>query len=183
MSITIAVGFVPMCCALLLISGCNKKAPSERARIFPKILIVLPGAEDVNYTKEYDGTVSYRLAEAHPADRSLGAIRSRLEGQGWKPISEDLMNPGSTNSHVRGWMNYVDGTRNDANVLLWAAAWENTRGDRVEYRLRYEYANGAGPMNANPPLQLSAMYMTAPTVNVIREEIRRRGPGNVSRKR
>jgi hypothetical protein len=65
-------------------------------------------------------------------------------------------------------------TRNDANVFLWAAAWESTRGDRVEYWLRYEYTKDSGPMSAKPPLQLSAVYMTAPTVNVIREDVRRR---------
>lgn len=71
-------------------------------------------------------------------------------------------------------MNFIDGTRNDANVFLWAAAWESTRGDRVEYWLRYEYTKDSGPMSAKPPLQLSAVYMTAPTVNVIREDVRRR---------
>jgi hypothetical protein len=173
---------VPVFAALLLTIGCGKEAPSERARILHEILIVLPDAEDVKYTKEYDGTVSYRLAEPHPADRTLGEIRSRLQGQGWKPVSDDLMNPGMTNSNVRGWMNYIDGTRNEANVFLWSAAWESTRGDRVEYWIRYEYAKTAGPMSAKPPLQLSAMYMTASTVNVIREDVRRRGSGEVPRK-
>lgn len=162
--------------------GCTKEAPGEARRVHPDILIVLPGAEDVSYTKDYDGSVSYRLAEAHPADATLRDIRSRLEGQGWKPVSDDLMNPGMTNSHDRGWMNYIDGTRDDANVFLWSAGWESTRGDRVEYWLRYEYAKDAEPMSAKLPLQLTALYMTAPTVNVIREDIRRRKPAEFPRK-
>lgn len=138
------------------------------------MLIVLPGAQDVKRTAEYDGTVSYRLSDPYPADNTLGQIRTRLENQGWKPDPNDIMNPDTKNSHDRGWMNFIDGTRNNANVFLWAAAWESPRGDRVEYWLRYEYAKDSGPMSERPPLQVSAMYMTAPTVNIIREDVRRR---------
>jgi len=163
---------------MLLNAGCRadtSKHSAEQAAVHPDILLVLPGADGVKYTKNFDGSVSYRLAEPHPADATIKQIKSRLEDEGWKPVAEDLMNPGMTNSHDRGWMNYIDGTRNDANVFVWAAAWESTRGDRVEYSLRYEYQKDSGPMSARPPLQLSAVYMTAPTVNIIREEVRRRG--------
>lgn len=174
MSLVYWRNLVALMAAISLGTGCTKDAPRAAAPVHPEILIVLSGAEDVKYTKDYDGSVSYRLPEPHPADATLKQIRSRLEGQGWKPVPEDLMNPGMTNSHDRGWMNYIDGTKNDANVFLWSAAWESTRGDRVEYWLRYEYAKDSGPMSAKPPLQLSAVYMTAPTVNIIREDVRRR---------
>jgi hypothetical protein len=120
---------------ILLSAGCTKEAPkrtTESGNVQPEILLVLPGAEDLKYTEDYDGSVSYRLTEAHPAGTTIKGIRSGLEGQGWKPVPDDLMNPGMTNSHDRGWMNYTDGTRNDANVFLWSAAWESTGGDRVE---------------------------------------------------
>ncbi len=174
MSLVSRRSLVALMAAISLGTGCTNEAPSAAAPVHPEILIVLPGAEDVKYTKDYDGSVSYRLPEPHPADATLKQIRSQLEGKGWKPVPEDLMNPGMTNSHDRGWMNFIDGTRNDANVFLWTAAWESTRGDRVEYWLRYEYAKDSGPMSAKPPLQLSAVYMTAPTVNIIREDVRRR---------
>jgi hypothetical protein len=165
--------------ALVLTAGCTKEAPREAApAVHPDILIVLSGAEDVRHSKDSDGSVSYRLIEPYPADGTLTEIRSRLERQGWKPTSEDFMNPGTTNSHDRGWMNYIDGTRNDATVFHWSAAWESTRGDRVEYSLRYEYAKDAGPFSAKPPLQLTALYMTAPTVNIIRGGVRRGATGS-----
>lgn len=166
-----AVGLIV---AAAVSAGCTREIPRPTTAVHPDLLIVLPGAEGVSYTDEYDGTVSYRLPEPHPADVTIRAITSSLEGRGWKPIADDLMNPGMTNSHARGWMNYIDGTRNNANVFLWSAAWESTRGDRVEYWLRYDYASDSGPMSARPPLQLSAIYLTAPRVNVIRESVRRR---------
>ena len=173
MSLVSRRSLVALMAAISLGAGCAKEAPSAAAPVHPEILIVLPGAENVKYTKDHDGSVLYRLSEPHPAEATLKQIRSQLEGTGWKPVAEDLMNPGRTNSHDRGWMNFIDGTNNGANVFLWSAAWESTRGDRVEYSLRYEDAKDSGPMSAKPPLQLAAMYMTAPTVNIIREGVRR----------
>ena len=164
----------PVIAAIFLTVGCTSPNAGDNA-IHPDMLLLLPGAEDVKYTRDYDGTVSYRLTEPYPAEATLERIRTRLEGQGWRAVVEDLMNPGITNSHERGWMNFIDATRNSANVFLWSAAWENNRGDRVEYWLRYDFAKGAGPESGNPPLQLSAIYMSAPTVKVIREGVRRRG--------
>ena len=166
--------FLAALVSLAAVVGCGKEAPSATPPVHPDILIVLPDAKDVTYTKDYDGSVSYRLPEPHPADATLAQIRSQLEGKGWKPVPEDLMDPGVTNSHDRGWMNFIDGTRNDANVFVWSGAWESTRGDHVEYWLRYDYPKDSGPMSAKPPLQLKAFYMTAPTVNIIREDVRRR---------
>jgi hypothetical protein len=82
------------------------------------------------------------------------------------------MNPGSENSHVRGWMDYVDGTKGDVRVLVWTAAWDNSNGDRVEYWLKYEHAKDSRSTSAGPPLQVNALYFTAPTVRRIREQVR-----------
>jgi hypothetical protein len=124
MSFVLRGSAVALIAALALSAGCTKEAPSAAEAVHPDILIVFPGAENVKYTKDDDGSVSYRLTEPHPANATIKEIRSRFEGQGWKPIAEDLMNPGMTNSHDRGWMNYIDGIRNDANVFLWSAAWK-----------------------------------------------------------
>ena len=133
----------------------------------------MPGAQKVQYPRNYDGSVSYELAVAHPASDVISEIRARLEQAGWRAPSDDLMNPGMENSHVRGWMDYVDGTKGGAAVFLWSAAWESPRGDRVEYWLKYEYPKDSGPMSARPPLQVMALYFTAPTVNRLREQARR----------
>ena len=125
MSLVSRRSLVALMAAISLGTGCTNEAPSAAAPVHPEILIVLPGAEDVKHTKDYDRSVSYRLPEPHPADATLKQIRSQLEGKGWKPVPEDLDAqpfPGMTNSHDRGWMNYIDIIRNDANVFLWSAA-------------------------------------------------------------
>lgn len=134
----------------------------------PDILIVLSGATDVRYASDGGGSVTYRRAEPHPATQTIEPVRRRLEGAGWKPVSEDFMNPGLTNSHARGWMDYIDGTEDDARVFVWSADWVSARGDVVRYGFTYTYTKGAGPMDARPPLEVSAIYMTAPSVNRIR---------------
>ena len=151
--------------------GCSPSSPQQADAVHPDFLIVLPGAQNVKYSDDYDGSVFYQLDVAHPATEVISEIRGRLERAGWKAAPDDMMNPGSENSHVRGWMNYIDGTKGDAQVFLWAAAWASPRGDRVEYWLKYEYPKGGGPMDVRPPLQLNALYFTEPTVNRIREHV------------
>ena len=159
-------------CCVLAASGCSASSPEQPTAGHPDILIVLPGAQKVQYPRTYDGSVSYELAVAHPATDVISEIRARLEKAGWKAAPDDMMNPGMENSHVRGWMDYVDGTKGDAAVFLWSAAWESPRGDRVEYWLTYEYPKDSGPTRARPPLQVTALYFTAPRVNRIREQVR-----------
>jgi ketosteroid isomerase-like protein len=160
---------------VLVVSGCSRPSPGDSVPLHPDILIVLPGARNVQYQGDYDGSVSYQLDVAHPATEIISQVRARLEQAGWKAAADDMMNPGEQNSHVRGWANYIDGTKGDARVFIWAAAWDSPRGDRVEYWLKYEYPKDSGPLNARPPLQVNALYFTAPTVNGIREQARRRG--------
>ena len=160
-------------CSLSAASACSGSSPEQPIGPHPDILIVLPGAQKIEYPRAYDGSVSYELDVAHPASDVIAEIRARLEKAGWKAASNDMMNPGMENSHVRGWMDYVDGTKGGATVFLWSAAWESPRGDRVEYWLKYEYPKGSGPMSARPPLQVVALYFTGPTVNRVREQARR----------
>jgi len=151
-------------------------AQSPTTAVHTDILIVLAGAQEVQYFKVNDGGISYRLTDPYPGDATIGEVRSRLEAQGWKPVSEDLFNPGLTNSHARGWMNFIDGTHDDANVFVWNGAWESTHGDRVEYSFQYSYTKDAGPTSEKAALRVMATYMSAPTVNVLREYVRRQHP-------
>lgn len=115
-------------------------------------------------------SVTYKVAVAHPATETIREIRA-LEGAGWKPVEEDLMNPGQKNSHARGWMNYIDGTSNDDEVFVWSADWVSPRGDIVQYGFMYRYAKSTGPMDARPPLEVRALHLTAPLVNRIRASL------------
>ena len=158
------------CCvtALLVVAACDRVPAGQPAALLPDILIVLPGAEDVKYFSDSDGAVTYRLAVPHPALATIQAIRGRLEPAGWTPTKEDFLNPALTNSHDRGWWDYIDGTKNDDRVFAWSGDWTSSRGDIVRYGFTYRYPKDQGPMDARPPLEVSALYMTAMTVNRIR---------------
>jgi hypothetical protein len=71
-------------------------------------------------------------------------------------------------------MDYIDGTQNDEHVFVWSGDWSNPRGDIVRYGFTYRYPRDKGPMDARPPLEVSASYMTAITVNRNRATLPRR---------
>jgi hypothetical protein len=146
--------FAVVAAVVLLAAACRTGPQSQAEALHPDILLVLPGAQDIRYSSANDGAVSYRLAEPYPADGIMKAIVAKLEGAGWRPVKEDLFNPGLTNSHERGWMNYIDGTKGGAEVFMWSADWEAPRGDRVTYALKYEYPKGAGPISPKPLLEV-----------------------------
>lgn len=153
---------------LVLSVGCGDAAPPQVEVVPSEVLMVLDGASNVRHLGTNDGEVSYTLDEPHPATKTIATIRARLEASGWKPENEDFMNPGLQNAHVRGWADYVDGTKGDAQVFVWIADWSSARGDVVRYALRYVYPKGSGPHDARPPLEVSGMYMSALTVNRLR---------------
>ena len=151
--------------AMFVAVGCDRAPAGQPHALLPDILVVLPGAEDVKYFSENGGAVTYRLAVPHPALETIQAIRGRLEPAGWAPTKEDFLNPGLTNSHARGWMDYVDGTKNDDHVFVWSGDWTSPRGDIVRYGFTYRYPKDKGPMDARPSLEVTASYMTAMMVN------------------
>lgn len=56
-------------------------------------IIVLRGAEEVEWAEVYDGHVTYKLRDTYPGRRTIEEIRSRLRDQGWQPRDRDLLNP------------------------------------------------------------------------------------------
>jgi len=155
-------------CVVAAVLAASCSSPEESRVIHPDILVVLPNAQEVKYTSDYDGTVSYELAVAYPAADVISEIRTRLEKTDWKAAPDDMLNPGQQNSHVRGWTSFVDGTRNDARVYQWTAAWDSPRGDRVEYWLKYVYPKDSGP-SVRAPLKVVGLYFTAQMVERFRQ--------------
>lgn len=93
--------------------------------------------------------VEYEYEEPYPAKQLLTHIASQISPD-WRPRKEDSLNPGIPTSHVRGWVDYVDGTtRPESRVHMWSSEWENRSGDILSYTLLYRSPNteqsGAGP--------------------------------------
>lgn len=104
-------------------------------------LIIVSGAKEVRYEK-FGGTdqVLYIVKDNYPAQSSLAEINKKLSFKGWKPLSEDYLNPGEPSSHVRGWTSGIDAQKAQRKVVYqWLAQWENSRHDILWCVLRYTF--------------------------------------------
>ena len=137
----------------------------------PSALIAPPGATDVRWVR-FVGTdqLTCKLKERYPARAALQSISGQLAKQGWRPMKEDSLNPGLPSSHVRGWTEFVDGTRKpEEYVRRWGADWTNAHGDVVRYCLDYRSRLG-GPENLDT-LGLAATYTPAKLARATRESV------------
>lgn len=131
-------------------------------------LIVLDGATQVRRDPGAYGSfgVAYALTEKHPASNAIQQISSRLKSVGWKPLKDDWLNPGLPSSHVRGWTDFIDGTKVPmVQVHQWGAQWQDKSGNIVDYTLRYSY-----PESGTPDLQslwIDASWFPAASVKIM----------------
>ena len=129
----------------LAIASCQQ-APREP----PSAVVVVPNAEEVSISLH--GSVwqaRYWVNAPYPAQPVLTYIGDSLAADGWKPLSEDFMNPGLPSSHAKGWGRFVDGTgQPDYEVHQWLAQWQNDGGEVVWYALQYRY-----PYRTEPRLE------------------------------
>jgi hypothetical protein len=132
---------------------------------------VLPGASEVQDTDENEGTVLYQLNEAFPAQAAITAIRSRLEGRGWRPLQEDFLNPGLATSLGRGWASHEDRTRPRAvQVYEWVGQWADDAKRIVWYVLSYDAVTSPhGEIRAQGRLRVRATLLSAETARALRE--------------
>jgi len=159
---------ITVCAISVAVATCSERGRRSESPLLD-VLIVLPGAIDVKYSHDYDVVVRYKLREPFPADRVIADVNVKLEQREWRHKDDDLFNPGVQNSHVRGWSNYTD--RNGDTVFVWAAEWSSNRGDVLQYGFTYRYAKGETPQNAQPLLEVTGIYMSAVTVNQVREKL------------
>jgi hypothetical protein len=133
----------------LFLVGCTV-SNEERGANFSDSLIVVSGAQKIQYTK-FEGTdqLLFEIKVDYPAKTVLEEISEKLKSKGWQPLSEDYLNPGLPSSHVRGWTDFIDGTKSPRRkVYQWLAQWENKNGDILWCTLKYSY-----PLTAKPDLE------------------------------
>ena len=125
----------------------------------PGALVVVEGARNVRYDGE--SSVSYEVSEVHPATDTLEQISSTLSNNGWRPLEEDVFNPGLKSSHVRGWTAFWDATV-DPQVYVdqWLAQWEDDAGNIAFYTLQYR-SPSADPAERSQILEVSAAGIPA----------------------
>jgi hypothetical protein len=160
---------------VLSVCACTdqRKSSAETPKGFAPSLIVLPGANEVKFEKSNGADqVSYKLQVDYPAESVLEVIRSRLAKQGWKTLQEDFLNPGLPSSHVRGWTDLEDWSKEPkTHVHQWLAQWQNNSGDIVLYTLQYRYPKDKPPDMRN--LQIHAAYIPARIADQMKSEVLR----------
>ena len=94
----------------------------------------------------------------YPAKETISELNSRLKAKGWKALEKDWLDPEIPTSHVRGWTNFLDGTKNpNLEVHSWHSNWTNHQEDILIYILRYTYPIKTVSNMLN--LNVSAVYV------------------------
>lgn len=130
-------------------------------------IIVLPGAQDVQWFDAYDGHVVYNLRDAYPGRLSIEEIRSRLRDQGWQPRDRDLLNPTLTYAISARWrpLQLADG-----GVLAWSEQWRNSTGDVVMYGFKYAVSASGQDPAPDTPMGVHVYYFRAETAKSLESE-------------
>jgi hypothetical protein len=153
--------------AALSLAGCVQLATAQsKGREHHPSLIVVEGAADVKFLKDYDGTVIYNVRATYPAPQLIDAIKKQLTEQGWQPMKFDLMNPDIPSSYFDGWGEVIG--RNDELVKRWGGDWRKQGGAAVRYSFTYRFPpDRIGVFVRNDKVEVTAIYMTAPTVTAL----------------
>jgi hypothetical protein len=129
--------------------GCNSASDPERLRA---LLIVVPSATEVASTAQ---TVSYRIAEGYPAERTLKAIGDALAGHQCRPQEQDPFNPEPVFT-MNKWIERTP-EGGGASTLFWSGAWICPPDrDLVMFVLRTT-RDGSAP----PSVEVKAVYYSA----------------------
>ncbi len=156
----------PLIVALTLSSwmGCSS---SDNPNAPPGSLIELPGAQKVRRVKnKFQTQLSYELEVKYPAKVALDEILDKVKKSGWTPLSEDYLNPGLPSSHVRGWSDYDDLSKQPpTHVYQWLAQWKNANGDILWYV--FYYRDPLTATSSSPQLNFDHPVPDSQTLQVI----------------
>ncbi len=159
----------PLLASLVLMIGCTQPQVSQAPEFAPA-LIVFPGATNVKRTDENAGVVVYDLNEPYPAPNTIAALRTKLEKEmDWKPLTEDVLNPGLRLSFSRGWSEFASSIPGPEYVYQWFAQWEDASGRVAWYILSYDGTEiSKGNFHPEGHLRVRATILSAEEVRRIR---------------
>jgi hypothetical protein len=146
---------------LSLFGVCCSPSKNDNPLKYSDALIVLKGAKGLFYSR-FHGTdqLFYKINATYPANQEINGLYEKLEAKGWRPLKEDYLNPGLPSSHVRGWTDFIDGTKKpERQVHQWLAQWESMNKDILWCTLRYSYPEGKNADLDN--LEVSLIFIPA----------------------
>ena len=156
--LTIGLIFIGL---IVQMTGCRDNVNHEEIHdsIF-NVLIQLEGADNIFVYTRDDGSVqlSYIVKEQYPATQVIKKISNKLTEMNWKPLKEDLLNPGILSSHTKGWEKFEDLSQKQSKIIKqWIGDWKNKDGNTVRYVLVYQ--NKKDENENLSLLQVNAIYL------------------------
>ncbi|HEX6941851.1 MAG TPA: hypothetical protein VF128_02920 [Gemmatimonadaceae bacterium] len=130
----------------LLVLGAGHHTLSKEC--LPPALVIAEGARSVKYAQLSEAT--YVVDEPYPAEKLLAELTTKLNAQGWRPLSRDPLNPEITNAPTHRWSHFLDGTNGptDVDVDQWMGWFEDQLGNRLLLALRYRGRQSASGASA-----------------------------------
>lgn len=160
---------IGIACLALLPAACRTSQATGSQPIEPGILIVLPGAEDVRFTREYEGVVSYALNVPYPGNAVIGQISKQLEEKCWVPRERDFLNPEVSGSQEWGSLQEANGS----HVYQRIVQWQDRSGRVVWYTLRYQATmSPQGAITPNGWLHVQAALFSADHVARVEQTLK-----------
>ena len=147
-------------------TGCSRESQQPTALVSPA-LVILQGARGVQHKTGVEEILSYELEDPCPAQNAIAAITRHVEQLGWRPRTEDVLNPGIPTSQVRGWNPYEDDVRN-RYVWQWDGQWESPGDEVVWYDLKYT-REGLNDTSCGGPLHVTAFVLLSDEVRQLRQ--------------
>jgi hypothetical protein len=104
-------------------------------------LLIYPDSRNIHYNVSRTiEQLSFTTEIRFPAQPFIEWLTRELQLQGWHPLKESFLNPGTPSSMTTGWESFIDGTTiPNQEVHQWIADWSNSSGDILTYGIQYRY--------------------------------------------
>jgi hypothetical protein len=141
-------------------SGQRAAHSAEHQRTLP----VYPEATGIAFVNRGGADeITYHVNVKYPASDVTEWISNNLQKEGWKPLTNDLWNPGLPLSITNGWRKVRVGPKPPGDCLrAWVGEWKDTSGDIVRYDLRYK--EGEQCTSEPHDLEVNGMYLPSAAV-------------------
>jgi hypothetical protein len=147
-------------------------------------IVVYPNATDVHFSKYgLADQVTYRVRAKFPATPVIDWISQKLREAGWKPLTNDFLNPDLPSSLMRSWQDGLLAPKKPwVCVHQWIGDWEDRSGDIVNYAFRYKEPPSPEVQcssHASTDLAVFAVYYPKDAVRKMLKAIEQSGKGQV----
>ena len=137
----------------------------------PAALILYPDATAIKFDERGGADrLSYHINSKYPATPVIELISNKLQNAGWKPLRYDVLDPHIPSSHVKGWQEFLQGTKEPILCIhQWLGDWKDPSGNIVSYGFRYK--NPKCNTLTLTDLEVNAWYTSAAVVRQTLEDV------------